>query len=192
MAQFYLGQLIDFGGNFAIRGTAMCNGQLMPIAQNQALFAILGTTYGGDGVTTFGLPDLRGRDIVNPGQGSGLSNYDLGQVGGVENTTLTTNNLPAHTHTMTASMSASGLQPLASTPAPAAGSVLGHATDTSNNPKQAKPAIYCPSGTATPIALGGLNVTAGISGGSQPFSVVTPFLAITVLITLDGIFPTRN
>jgi len=192
MAQFYLGQIVNFGGNFAIRGTAMCNGQLQSIAQNSALFAILGTTYGGDGITTCALPNLQGRDMVHWWQGPGLSNYDIGQVGGVENTTLTTNNLPAHTHVMTASMSASRLQPLASTPAPAAGSVLGHATDTSGNPTQAKPAIYCPSGTATPIALGGLNVAAGLTGSNIPVAILDPFLGINKSIALAGIFPSRN
>jgi microcystin-dependent protein len=170
----------------------MCNGQLMSIAQNTALFSILGTTYGGDGVQTFGLPDLRGRDMLHWGQGPGLSNYDIGEVAGVENTTLLTTNLPSHTHTMTSSFSASGLQPKASTLAPGAGSVLGHATDIANNPKQAQPAIYCPSGTATPVALGGLNVSAGLAGGSQPFSNLDPYLAITQLIVLFGIFPSRN
>jgi microcystin-dependent protein len=192
VTDFYIGQIFQFGGNFAIRNTAMCNGQLMSITQNTALFSILGTTYGGNGTTNFALPDLRGRRMIHQGQGPGLSPYSLGEQSGVENTTLLTTNMPAHTHTMTASMSASGLQPLASTPAPAAGSVLGHSTDTSNNPTQAKPAIYCPAGTATPIALGGLNVAAGISGGSQPFSVLNPYLAITQLIVLFGIFPARN
>ncbi|MGC4087610.1 MAG: tail fiber protein [Polyangiaceae bacterium] len=95
----FIGMIIVFAGNFAPRGWALCNGQLLPIAQNTALFSILGTTYGGDGRTTFALPDLRGRVPVHPGQGPGLSNYSLGQVSGTETVTLTTQNLPAHTHT---------------------------------------------------------------------------------------------
>jgi len=192
VTDFYIGQIFQFGGNFAIRNTAMCNGQILSIAQNTALFSILGTTYGGNGQTTFALPDLRGRRMIHWGTGPGLSTYVLGEQAGAENATLNTTQMPAHTHVMTSSMSASGLQPLASTPAPTAGSVLGHATDTSGNPTQAKPAIYCPAGTATPIALGGLNVSAGITGGNQPFSLLNPYLAITQLIVLAGIFPSRN
>src|SRR5215212_4882735 len=87
-----------FGGNFAPRGWALCNGQILPIAQNTALFSLLGTTYGGNGQTTFALPDLRSRVPIQFGQGPGLSNYDLGQVSGTENTTLTINQMPAHQH----------------------------------------------------------------------------------------------
>jgi microcystin-dependent protein len=88
MAEPYIGQIIMFGGNFAIRGYAYCSGQLLPISQYTALFSILGTTYGGDGVTTFALPDLRGRVPIHSGQGPGLSNYQLGQRGGSESVTL--------------------------------------------------------------------------------------------------------
>src|SRR5690606_10000796 len=87
----FIGEIIMFGGNFAPKGWAFCNGQLLPIAQNQALFSILGTTYGGDGITTFALPDLRGRVSIHPGHGPGLSNYTLGEKGGAETVTLTVN-----------------------------------------------------------------------------------------------------
>jgi microcystin-dependent protein len=93
---------------------------------------------------------------------------------------------------MTSSLSAGGLTPKATTLAPAAGSVLGHADDISSNAQKAQPAIYCPSGTATPTALGGLNVSAGLTGGNIPFSILNPYLAITCLIMLQGIFPSRN
>src|SRR5437879_11862971 len=96
-----LGSIIMFAGNFAPRGWALCNGQILPIAQNTALFSILGTTYGGNGQTTFALPDLRGRVPVGSGQGPGLSNYDLGQQGGSESETLTVNQMPEHTHAIT-------------------------------------------------------------------------------------------
>ena len=102
MAEPFIGQIIMFGGNFAIRGYALCNGQLLSIAQNTALFSLLGTTFGGDGRTTFGLPDLRGRVPVHMGQGPGLTNYSLGQSAGAEQVTLTVNQIPAHTHTATA------------------------------------------------------------------------------------------
>jgi microcystin-dependent protein len=188
----FIGEIRTYGFTFAPRGFSLCNGQILSIAQNTALFSLLGTTYGGNGQTTFALPDLRGRREVHFGQGPGLSDVVQGEVSGAENATLLITNMPAHTHVMTATMSASGLQPLASTPAPAAGSVLGHATDTSNNPTQAKPAIYCPSGTATPIALGGLNVSAAATGSSVPFSILDPFLGINKSIALEGIFPSRN
>ena len=98
MSEPFIGQIIIFAGNFAIRGYAMCNGQILPIAQNTALFSILGTTYGGNGQTTFALPDLRSRVPLHFGQGPGLSSYDLGQVGGTESVTITTNQMPAHFH----------------------------------------------------------------------------------------------
>jgi len=192
MTDFYIGQIITFGGSFTISGTAMCNGQLMSISQNAALFSILGTTYGGDGQTTFGLPNLQGRRMVHQGQGPGLSPYVLGQMGGTENVTLTLGNLPAHTHVITSSFSASGLQPKASAIVPAAGSVLGHADDISSNAQKAQPAIYCPSGTAATVPLGGLNVSAGLTGNGLPFSNLNPYLAITMLVVLFGIFPSRN
>ena len=192
MAQFYVGQIIQFGGNFAIVQTAMCNGQLMAISQNAALFSIIGTFYGGNGTSTFGLPDLRGRSMIHQGTGNGLSTYVIGEQGGVEQVSVLQTNLPSHTHTIAATFNASGLQPLATTEAPAAGSVLGHAVDISTNTAKAKPAIYCPSGTTANIALGGLNVSAAPTGGSVPLPILNPYLAITCLIMLFGIFPSRN
>lgn len=100
MSEPFIGQIVMFGGNFAPRGWALCDGQLLPISSNSALFSILGTTYGGDGVSTFGLPDLRGRSPMHPGSGPGLTPRQLGQKGGAERVTLTTNQLPAHSHDM--------------------------------------------------------------------------------------------
>src|SRR5690606_28605047 len=94
----FIGMIFIFAGNFEIRDYAFCNGQLLSIAQNTALFSILGTTYGGNGQTTFALPDLRGRTPIHFGQGPGLSNISLGQIGGVESLTLTTSQMPAHVH----------------------------------------------------------------------------------------------
>src|SRR5689334_14491352 len=101
-----LASIAIFAGNFAPRGWALCNGQILPIAQNTALFSLLGTTYGGNGQTTFALPDLRGRAPIGTGQGPGLSNVDLGQVGGTENVTLLTSNMPMHNHSLNASSAA--------------------------------------------------------------------------------------
>jgi microcystin-dependent protein len=100
MSDPFVGQILLFGGNFAPKGWAMCNGQLMSIAQNTALFSLLGTMYGGDGMTTFALPDLRGRAPIGMGQGPGLSSYAQGEAAGTETTTLNISNLPAHTHTL--------------------------------------------------------------------------------------------
>lgn len=189
MAEFYLGQIIQFGGNFTITGTAMCSGQTLSIAQNTALFSILGTTYGGNGTSTFLLPDLRGRSMIHVG-GNGTSNYVLGQQGGAENVTLTTSNLPSHTHSIV--FKASGLSPKASALVPAAGSVLGHTDDISSNAPKAQPAIYCPSGTSATVALGGLSPNTAATGGSLPTAILNPFLTINCLIMLVGIFPSRN
>jgi microcystin-dependent protein len=191
MADFYLGQIITFGGNFAIFGTAMCNGQLMSIAQNPALFAVIGTTYGGDGISTFGVPNLQSRRMNHMGTGPGRGTYVLGQQSGVEHVTLTSNTMPTHTHVMTSSFQASGAQPHASLVTPPTGGVLGHAVDIAPGGKAA-PAIYCPSGTTANVDLGGLNVAAANTGGSLPLQILTPYLAITMLIMLQGIFPSRN
>jgi microcystin-dependent protein len=99
----FIGQIMMFGGSFAPRGWAFCEGQLLPISQNAALFSILGTTYGGDGRSTFALPDLRGRVAIHPGSGPGLSNYRLGEKGGVESVALNVNQIPAHSHGISAS-----------------------------------------------------------------------------------------
>ena len=192
MAEFYVGQIIQGGWNFAPNGTSLCNGQTMAISQFSALFALLGTTYGGNGTTNFQLPDLQGRSMIHQGNGIGLSPYVLGEKSGAENAQLTLSNLPSHTHTMTSSFSASGLQPHATQLAPTAGSVLGHGVDISGNPTLAQPAIYCPSGTTASIALGGLNVSAGLTGNSLPFSILSPFNTVTMCIVLNGIFPSRN
>jgi microcystin-dependent protein len=198
MSNPFLGQIIQGGWNFAPRGWAYCAGQILPIAQNTALFSLLGTTYGGNGQTTFALPDLRGRAMINEGQGPGLSNYVLGQVGGTENATLLVTNMPAHTHTATFANNGSAMNVATAKAtlqvAPANG-VLGKSVDGATTPN-AVPEIYCPAGTATPVALAGLNVagnvTVAAAGGSQPFSIVQPYLAISVVIALEGIFPSRN
>src|SRR6266480_4776110 len=105
MAQPYVGEIRIFAGNFAPAGWMFCEGQLLPISENETLFQLIGTTYGGDGQSTFNLPDLRGRVPVHQGQGNGLSNYTMGQQGGVEQVTLATQETPAHTHPLVASTS---------------------------------------------------------------------------------------
>lgn len=169
-----------FGGNFAIRGWAMCNGQILSIAQNTALFSLLGTTFGGNGQTTFALPDLRGRVPVHPGQGPGLSSYSLGQVGGQETQTLTINEMPAHSHTF----SVPAVSSAGNANTPGADKAPALLVDSRNNP------INYLSNAAPNTTLRPGN--AGISGGSQPHNNIQPYLAINYLICMEGIYPSRN
>jgi len=165
----FIGQVMYFAGNFAPRGWALCDGSLLAIANNQALFSILGTTYGGDGRTTFALPDLRGRVVVHPGRGPGLSDYRLGQQGGAETTTLTANNLPSHNHPLLAANASAGEDV-------ASGNLLANAE------------IYA-SGTAT-TRMGASSI--GPAGESAPVNNLQPLLCINAIIALQGIFPPRD
>jgi len=167
----FIGQIQAFGFNFPPRGWAFCDGQLLPISQNTALFSLLGTTYGGDGRTTFALPDLRGRSIVHAGQGPGLSNISQGETAGVENITLTLNNMPAHNHSVSVA-------------------VNKEAGEESN------PTSYLAShdgafseAPAANAFLSGVNQT--IVGGNQPVNIRNPFLGIYMCIALQGIYPSR-
>jgi microcystin-dependent protein len=190
----FIGSVNIFGFTFAPRGFAFCNGQQMSISQNTALFALITTLYGGDGHTTFALPDLRGRAPIHFGAGGGLATYEQGQVGGRETVTLTTPQMPAHTHDFANNGSAlTAIQTKGTTQAPAAGSLLARGVDGSAS--QTQPQIYVPAGTAgTIVALGGLNVagTIAASGGGQAVPILSPFLVLNYCIALQGIFPSRN
>jgi microcystin-dependent protein len=185
MSEPFLGEIRAFGFSFAPRGWMQCNGQILPIAQNTALFSLLGTTYGGNGQTTFALPDLRGRAAVNAGQGPGLSNYALGEVVGTENTTLLTTQMPMHTHAVAATVSASDA---AGTEATAAGNVIAVPTSAGD----AIPCYALPASGVTPLAAASISVQIGIAGGSQPVSILQPVLAVNYCIATQGIFPSRN
>jgi microcystin-dependent protein len=180
MAEPYLSQIEAFAFNFAPRGWAMCAGQTLPINQNQALFALLGTTYGGNGTTTFNLPDLRGRLAVGFGQGQGLSSYELGEVSGQDNVTLTMAQMPPgpHTHAVNANNATSG-----GTNTPATNTVLaaGYTTTSPATPVN----IYS---AATPSASMGSLVPVG----GQPHDNHMPYLALNYCIALQGVFPTRG
>lgn len=190
MAEPFIASIIMFGGNFGPRGWALCQGQILSIAQNTALFSLLGTTYGGNGQTTFALPDLRSRVPVGQGQGPGLSSYSLGQQAGTENVTLTTAQMPAHTHTATATSTLNASTTKATLQTPVADAVFGKAVD---NVGTAVPLIYCPAGTAATVPLAGAGtVTNSITGGSQPHNNIQPYLCINFIIALEGIFPSRN
>ena len=171
MSEPFLGMIIIVPYNFSPRGWAFCNGQILPIAQNTALFSLLGTTYGGNGQTTFALPDLRGRVPNSSGQGPGLSSYDLGQVGGTESTTLTINQMPSHNHTVQgSSQDADSGKP--------AGRVLANSSATNF--------LTAPDGTLMNQLMINNN------GGNQPFSILQPYLTLNFCIALEGIFPSRN
>lgn len=174
MATPILGEIRLFAGTFAPRGYALCNGQLLSISQNTALFSLLGTTYGGNGTTNFALPDLRGRVPNHFGQGPGLSNYVQGQVGGTENVTLLANNLPAHTHTVNA-VATGGNQA-----SPAGGVPAIESTGTSLNYSSSAPNTTMSPATIAP------------TGQNIPVSVIQPYLTINYIIALQGIFPSRN
>jgi microcystin-dependent protein len=198
MSSLYIGQIIQGGWNFAPRDTALCNGQQMSIAQNTALFALLGTTFGGNGQTTFALPDLRGRTMVHWGTGPGLSPIQLGESSGLENITLLSTQMPQHTHaatfTSTSTLGANAATK-ASLQAPANGAILARTKDGAT-PGPSLPLIYLPSGTATDVTLGGLNVagtvTNAVAGGSQPVNIRNPYQGITHVIAMFGIFPSRS
>lgn len=167
MATPFIGQIQSFGFNFAPRGWAMCNGQLLSISQNTALFALLGTTYGGNGQTTFALPDLRSRFPTHMGQGPGLSSKDLGEASGSETVTLTTQQIPAHAHGVNATGTFETKNPAGKVPSPKG--AYGSPADTPMDPAMVQP-----------------------TGGSQPHDNMPPYLTINWCIALQGIFPSRN
>jgi microcystin-dependent protein len=184
MSEPFIGQIMMFAGNFAPQGWALCDGSLLSISQNTALFSILGTTYGGNGQTNFALPDLRGRVPVHQGSGPGLSSYSLGQSGGSENVTLTGNQLPSHTHGATATVTINANGNRADQTAPGGSVPAG-----GNAPQYASR----PDGSTTMNAgMASASVNVQPSGGSQPFSVIQPYLCVNFVIALQGIFPSRN
>lgn len=190
----YLAQVIFFVGNFAPRGWLFCQGQILSIAQNTALFALIGTTFGGNGQTTFAVPDARGRAFRGTGQGPGLSNVQLGEQAGAPTHTLTVNEMPAHNHTFTDNGSTVKVTDAKATSQVAtANAQLGRSTD--GSAVGALPRIYVPAGGGgNPVELNGAIArgTIGNAGGSQPFSVLDPYLGMNPVICVEGIFPSRN
>ena len=172
MAQPYVGEIRMFGGNFAPAGWMFCEGQLLPISEYETLFNLIGTTYGGDGQSTFALPDLRGRLPVHQGQGPGLSSYVLAETGGAEEVTLTTQQIPAHAH-----------------PHVVAAGVGNQVSPGGNLPAQSfnvTPYINDPStGAFHPAAITS-------TGGSQPHTNLQPYLCISYIVSLFGIFPSQT
>lgn len=193
MFEPFIGQIQAFGFNFPPRGWAFCDGQIMSIAQNTALFSLLGTTYGGNGQTTFALPDLRGRSIVHPGQGPGLSFISQGEVAGVENVSILISNLPAHAHALVNG------QANVSTKIVATNNANG--SNTSDNGSNGfgdsgnMPEIYRESPTGTNTVGGvtsAISGTTSLVGNNIPIGIRNPYLGIYMSIALEGIFPSRN
>jgi microcystin-dependent protein len=167
MAQPYVGEIRIFAGNFAPAGWMFCEGQLLPISENETLFQLIGTTYGGDGQETFGLPDLRGRLPLHQGNG-----FTLAETGGAEEVTLTVNQIPAHTHPML------GANAVANDPNPKQ-NVVGESSAIS---------LYQSGSPVTPMALNAI----GTTGGSQPHANFQPYLCVDFIISLFGIFPSQT
>ena len=170
MSEFFIGQVSMYGFDFPPKGWAMCNGQLLAINQNQALFSLLGTTYGGNGVQTFGLPDLRGRTPLHFGNGAGLTPRTQGERSGEENHTLLTQEVPPHTHALNASKDA------------------GSSFIPNNNFIANANLPIAATGTPVAMIAGGI----GNAGGSQAHTNIQPYLVINFCIALTGIFPSRN
>ena len=172
MSSPFVGEIRLFAFDFAPLGWAMCNGDLLPISQNAALFSLLGTTYGGNGSSNFALPDLRGRSPVHMGQGLGLSNYTMGEVTGVETVTLTVNQLPSHTHVVEASAAKAKVKkPTGAVPGPSKADVYDSAPDgvTTMNDGMIAP-----------------------TGGGQPVTNLPPLLVMNYCISLEGIYPSQG
>lgn len=177
----FIGQIQPFGFNFAPQGWAQCNGQLLAISQNTALFSLLGTIYGGDGRTTFALPDLRGRVALHYGQGAGLPNYQIGQRSGNYQITLTTANLPTHNHGLVVnSGNASQTAATAGASIATPGTITGRTFTATNGFNTATPDV-----TLNPASVSN-------NGGNQGFNSMNPYLAVNWCIALFGIFPSRG
>jgi len=169
MSSPFLGEIRIFAGNFAPRGWAMCNGQILPISQNTALFSLIGTFYGGNGTSNFALPNFQGNVPVGQGQGPGLSPYEIGELGGQTSVTLITSQLPAHIHPIGASSAA------ATTGTPSSATTLATATA----------GVYGAAVNMAPMA-------SQLVGGNQPHENRQPFLVLNFIIAMQGIFPSRN
>jgi microcystin-dependent protein len=178
MEPYFIAQVCLFGGNFAPSSWMFCAGQLVSIAENSALFSLIGTTYGGDGQVTFGLPDFRGRIPVGAGQGPGLSPIVIGQQEGTQSITITQNQMPAHTHVAAAAVGAS--------------SQAGNTGNPANAVVSGAPAAFYTSASQANGSFTGTVATIQPAGNSQPISNMMPYTGINFIIALEGIFPARN
>lgn len=184
----YIGQIQPYGFNFAPRGWAKCDGTLLPISQYTALFSLLGTTYGGDGRTTFGLPDLRGRNMIHQGNGPGLPGYQMGQKSGHNSVNLNIAHMPSHDHLL--------VNGIANVIVGTAGGDLANESDNGGfvlGTGGSMPSIYAESASPTD-KVGGVSISGKTSpnGGNQGFDITNPYLCVNVCIALQGLFPPRS
>ncbi|MBE7373376.1 phage tail protein [Pseudomonas lopnurensis] len=190
----YMGVVAPFAGNFAPKNWLLCQGQLLSIPSNTALFALLGTTYGGNGVQTFALPNLGGRMALGAGDSTSGTHYTQGEVAGTENVSLLPSNMAAHTHTATAtaSVNLSASSSAATLGVPAASSTLASANGNSGrDPVTVN--LYAPApGTTSIPATATLNPQLEVTGANQPVALTQPFLALSMCICIYGVFPSRN
>src|SRR6201981_354096 len=178
MSSPFLAEIRIFPFNFPPKGGAFCDGHILPLSQNTALFSLLGTTYGGDGKSNFALPDMQGSAPMHPGQGPGLSLHDLGETGGESNVTLLQTEMPAHSHAANClSTAGDSNAPNGNTWAATAGTGRGGG-----------PPNYSTAGPTTPMSA----FSTSVSGGSQPHNHMSPYLAVTFIIALQGVFPQRS
>jgi microcystin-dependent protein len=181
MSQPFIGQIIAFAGSFAPRNWQLCNGQLLPIQQYQALFSIIGTTYGGNGTTNFQLPDLRGRAAVSAGQGLGLSTYVLGEQNGAEQVTISQGQLPRHTHLISVNNDTTG-----TATAPGGNYISSiHETRSTASSYETYATAVSTQNTLNPSSV-------QQSGSSLPVTIIPPVLAINYIICIFGTYPSRN
>jgi microcystin-dependent protein len=179
----YLAMIIAWAGNFNPIQYQFCNGQILSLSQNTALFSLLGTYYGGNGTSNFGLPDLRGRIPIGQGAGTGLTSYSIGEQGGTPAVTLLANNIPSHRHGVNA-VAATGNQPSP------AGGYFAEGPKSGQPPHQSVTDFYQSAAVTTPLNV--LSVSANLNGGSNPMNIMQPTLAVTYIIATQGIFPPRN
>lgn len=175
MSSPFVAEIRMFAGNFAPTGWALCDGQLLPISQNTALFSLLGTTYGGDGRSNFALPNLQGAAPLQAGQGNGLSLRDLGEIAGEQFVTLLQSEMPSHTHSVQAATS---------------GGLLGPGGNTWGSGQRGHPGAYAVSNPGTNVPMS--PVATSVVGGDSPHNNMPPYLAVTFIIALQGVFPPRT
>lgn len=202
MADYYMGEITMFGFPWAPRGFALCNGTLLPISQYSALFALLGTNFGGNGVQNFQLPNLNGRAAIGQGQSPGMSLYQLGQSAGVENVVLTQPQMPSHTHLATTNVTATTTINALGAPTSRANGPGGNLLTVSEvvGPPPAAVQAFAAPGAGNPVTMApgmastsaSATTTNQIAGGNTPVSVLQPYLAINYVIVTMGVFPSRS
>lgn len=200
----FIGTILPWPMNWAPNGWALCNGATLPISQWQAVFALIGTTYGGNGTTTFQLPNLQGRTMVGYGNGQGLTPRNMGDIAGTENASILIANMPSHTHVATFTPGGAGSSSLLASPNGGnsndpAGNYLANGTDTSGTLTSPIQNYVTPAAAGTPAAIAGLNVTGGAgtvavqpTGGNAPLGIMPPFLVVNFIFCMIGIFPSRS